>query len=503
MRNLSILRTIFGIVLVGTLTCVQAAFAANYPLELINPKPASAPGQAASSRIYRAYPALEYNIRAAVIGGAFPYTFALTNAPAGMSVDARGVIVWSNPQATATPTLTVRDSEGAQVTATWTIQVTPNGFRFVSATNGTAAPTGTGTLANPWRTMADVYHNAGTLDIVYFRAGTYNQLNLPRTTGGWERVEWGGSRPTTWLAYPGEVPIIDFGYQAGVENGPMIRIGDSDADGQSRPPYVDGFETRNSRIIGFQTGSAATFRRLKMHHLLVGGDGSNAAHIMTLTQSPPVVGMVIQDSEFYSAATESTTIKIYAQEKTLIEDTIHHSSYVGIELKDDVRRYTVRNNLFYNISRHAIGGNMHETGTTGEICFNTVLQAGGGMKYALEVNQDGMAGVTHIYRNTLVGRVRMRSAIGSNGPFYWNNNVIVSDDAGTPSGSHIVYENVSAPERIVVRDNLARYPSDNVVDSSGRLTAAYASYLGTHGSQVVGGVNNRPSAPTNLRVVVP
>ena len=48
-----------------------------------------------------------------------------------------------------------------------------------------------------------------------------------------------------------------------------------------------------------------------------------------------------------------------------------------------------------------------------------------------------MAGVTHIYRNTFVGRVSVRNTDTADGPFYFTNNVIVNSDAGTPAGSHV------------------------------------------------------------------
>src|SRR5688572_3861262 len=92
------------------------AFAANYPLELVSPRavntsPAAGyPAINSENRIFRAYPGMVYNIRAAVIGGAWPYTFTLSNAPAGMTIDSRtGTINWPNPQANASPTITVRD----------------------------------------------------------------------------------------------------------------------------------------------------------------------------------------------------------------------------------------------------------------------------------------------------------------------------------------------------------------------------------------------------------
>jgi len=480
----------------AVLTYARPVAAANYPLEITNIKPAG--GLHGASRIYRAYPGLEYNIRVAVIGGAYPYSFALTAAPEGMTIDGRGVISWVNPQGNANATIVVRDSEGSQVSVTWPITVSTSGFRFVSATSGSPAPTGAGTFANPWRTLSDVYYNAGPTDIVYFRAGNYDQLSLPRTSVGspWERVEWGSNKALMWLSYPGERPLINFGYRAGVERGPLLRISGA-VNGPH--PYIDGFDTVNTSIIGFQTESPATFRRLRMHDLLLGGDGTNAAFIMTLTQPTPAVGMVIQECEFYNVPVGSVTIKIYAQERLLIEDTIHHHADVAVELKDDVRRYTVRGNRFYGITNTALGGNMHETTTNGEICFNNIAAS----QHALDVNQDGMAGITYIYRNTLVGRVRIRNTDAADGPFYLRNNVIINSDGGTPSGSHVYHESVTAPSRVVLSNNLAGYANQGIVDANGLLTAAYGSYMGTHGHQTGpgGSIDSAPRAPANVTII--
>jgi len=494
MRSHKVFRLAFLMAALAVFAGGLPAFAANYPLEITNIKPAG--GLNAASRIYRAYPGLEYNIRAAVVGGAYPYSFALTNAPEEMTVDGRGVISWPNPQASANATLVVRDSEGSQVSVTWPINVSGNGFRFVNATGGSPAPTGAGTFANPWRTLADVYNNASATDIVYFRAGTYNQLSLPRASVGspWERVEWGSNRALMWLAYPGERPLIDFGYRAGAEAGPLMRLSGS-ASGPH--PYVDGFETANTGIIGFQTGSPATFRRMRMHDLLLGGDGTNASFIMTLTQPVPVLGMVIQDCEFYNVPAGSVTVKIYAQEKLLIEDTIHHHADVAVELKDDVRRYTVRANRFYSITNTALGGNMHEMTTTGEICFNNSAAN----LHALDVNQDGMAGITYIYRNTFVGRVRVRNTDSADGPFDFRNNVIVNADAGTPSGSHVYHESVTAPTRVILSNNLAGNPNQGIVDANGLLMPAYQNYVGTHGHQTALGSASAPRAPSNVSII--
>jgi hypothetical protein len=485
------------------------ALAANYPLEIINLKPVGTDGMTTNNRIYRAYPGIEYNVRAAVVGGAYPFSFSLQNAPAGMTVNAvTGEIRWPNPQANAAPTLVVRDAEGTQVSANWSISVTAAGFRFIDAVNGThalgngcTANCGTGTYANPWRTISDTYEgdrNASTYagEFLYFRAGTYGVLDMGRGSIGsdWERVEFPITKPVVWLAYPGERPTIDFGYQTGVENAPLIRFGSGVPVSHV---YVDGFETTRSRVIAFQLlsgGRYSTFRRLRMHDHGPSQDGSNGSHIMMTTSVPPSDYTVIQDSEFYQPYEPSELgIKVYGQNKLLIEDNVFHG-IAGIELKNDARRYTVRRNTFYNIQGLAIGGNMHTETTHGEILFNNVR---GNAPLALDLNQDAMAGMTHVYRNTFSGTVRVRNVITANGPFDLRHNVIVNGDSGTPAGSHVVYEYVVDPARIHQVDNLAGYPTDNIVDTGGNLTPAYAQYIGSRGHQL----GTPPASPTNLRRV--
>lgn len=460
------------------------AAAANYPLELTNFR-AGSPHQRES----RAYPGLVYNVRTQVVGGAFPYDFSLRNAPDGMTVDERGVISWPNPQGKATPTITIRDQEGTVIDRTWTITVSRTGFRFVDAVNGRAAAAagcssmcGTGTADNPWRTLQDVYLAGSGSDLVYFLAGTYTLASVPRSraSGPWERVEFDGrQQPVMWLAYPGATPVIDFA------NGPLIRLTGA---ANSHEVYVDGFRTTNTRIIGFQVDGAATMRNLDMRDLLVGGDGSNASFIMTLgREAMPVMYGAIQDSVFSGVGAGSCALKLYYADKLLIEDNVFHHMVEAIHLKKDVRRWTVRGNRFHDISQLAIGGNMHGDDrrlptAQGEILYNNVSAA----EFALDLNQDGQALQVWVYRNTFVGRVQVRNTDAADGPFYLYKNVIVNKDLGTPPGSHIQHSVVSAPNRVVLTDNLVGHPSRNIVDAQGNLTPAYVKSIGAHGHMRVG-----------------
>ena len=154
------------------------SIAANYSLEIVQPQP----NLTTVNRFYKAYPGLVYNVRPAVIGGAYPFTYTLTAYPSGMSINSStGIISWQNPTTTGSPhavTVSVRDSEGTVATVSWTITVDSSGFYFVDAVDGkTVANGGTGTFANPWKTIEDwyltKYNTAYQGGFLYFRSGTY------------------------------------------------------------------------------------------------------------------------------------------------------------------------------------------------------------------------------------------------------------------------------------------------------------------------------------------
>jgi hypothetical protein len=498
--------------LLATMAMAQPADAAFYPLELTNIKPVGAypNGLDANNRIYRAYPGLEYNIRAAVIGGDYPFTYSLNNAPAGMTINsATGEISWLNPQGNASPTIVVRDAAGAQVSATWPITVTASGFVFIDAVNGRNAANngcssscGTGTASNPWRTIKDMYMNAPVNSFTYFRNGTYTVLDIPRTgVGGvWERVEF-TDKSNVWLAYPGQSPRIDFSYTGGGAV-PLIRFVGPNV-------YVDGFETLRSHLIGFQVGNVvnrgSTFRNLNMHDTGPGVDGTNASFIM-YTQNYPnqSYGNVIHDSTFCRVTGHAVTVKTYSAFKMLIESTTHCNTAVGLELKSDTSQFTVRGNTFRNFTgvswQAALGGNMHMVNdhTYGEISFNNILNPGA---MALFVNQDGQAREVYVHRNTLVGNVQINAVDTSDGPFRFSNNVIVNNASGTPSGSRITFNNVTVPTRVTISNNLTGTPSNNIVDANGNLTPAYSGYIGTHGHMLGDESAEPPAPPSNLRII--
>src|SRR5688500_14569760 len=119
----------------------------HYALEFLRPLPVGAAGIGLDpdNRLFRAYAGLTYTFRAEVIGGDFPYTFSLSGAPAGMTVDQgpchapglncnAGTVTWVNPTSTDNSiTIEACDRDGDCVSRTWGVTVAttacgPGGF---------------------------------------------------------------------------------------------------------------------------------------------------------------------------------------------------------------------------------------------------------------------------------------------------------------------------------------------------------------------------------------
>lgn len=466
--------------------------AANFPLEIIQPRA----GQTINDRFYRAYPSLEYNVRAAVIHGAYPFTYELTTAPSGMTINSdTGEISWANPTTSGSPhnvTLLVTDAENSTATVSWTVTVTTTDFYFVDAVNGhSVSEGGTGTISNPWKTLKDAYGGNTLADrdvsyipngFVYFRQGTYLlDAYLHPEAHGVPFV--GGRKFMIWLAYPGEEPTFDLEYNTERS----IRWEST----ESRPIYMDGINFTKLGRFGLYLGSHqaySVFRRMNMSALHSQIDGSNNQSFFFVYAmfngnpgaAPGNKGYVWQDNVFYDLD-HGAAIKLYQIYDSLIEDNnISHiyDSYAqgameGIALKQDVSLVTVRHNIISDFATGtALGGNQDSTtwkSENNEYCYNYVNGTGATPWAGVLLNENNNAGIQYIYRNTLVNAlIRMRNADSADGPFYINNNVIQNSSYYSLTGD---------ATRAVIVDDLTG--TSGLVDSSGLLVNR--SYVGTYG----------------------
>lgn len=515
--------------LLANMVSAPVCSAANYPLEIIQPQP----NLNTANRYYKAYPGIPYSVRPGVIGGAYPFRYSLTSAPPGMSINQdTGEIIWPNPAAAGSPhtvTISVTDAENITVTRTWAITVTTANTFFVDASNGRSRSAGaSGSISDPWRNLDDVYYGTSAGDMVYFRNGTYTLEGLPVGSfpGNWYRVDWGNTRAKIFLAYPGESPVINHGFQGAgtVHNAPMHRFSAEDL-------YIDGFEVRNGDNIFFQLGGGnrAVIRNCVFHHLLGGVDGSNSSAIMFLTNAPRE-HTVVQDNEFHTIIGATSCwnedgnwsascdphnrgyvspgtcgVKLYDGNKTLFEDNVFHNIRNGAEglaLKGGVMTNVhVRHNRFYDMEDRHIDGNMHTLSDV-EVSYNFAkddgTDSGNGVVW---INSDGVLGPAYFVRNTFVGRVNLKMLDNTHGPVHFAGNVIVNDE--TARASRIMYELAVDESRLTVANHLAGARNEGIVDVDGRLVGAYrAEFLGARGYELASSVADTtpPQTPQNLVV---
>jgi hypothetical protein len=508
-----------------TLACVCLPLAASaqthtppfYTLEIVNMDPASTNGATADARRFRAYPGIEYNIRVAAGWGVYPYTYALSGEPAGMTINVNtGEITWPNPT-TDDPsiTVTVTDAASATDSATWGIDVTTTGFVFVDAVNGVnasnngcASSCGTGTLAAPWRTFLDLVLNDAVADITYFRAGTYQTTDAAAHASGQgdggpeQQIQFSNNSgdatrrgSTQWIGYPGETAIIDFGGdQVSTVDAWSVRLAGTDV-------YVDDLTGINATCLGWQFEGGTRgpeFRRLILHDLGPGGNGFNCAFLDTRGAAPNAAyGMVIADSVMsdlnigtnYDAA---VVVKIYSQNKLIIANNTMSGGLGMIHLKQDARQYDMQANTIAG-DVIGIGGNMDDClegngcegaleTTYGQMVFNNISVPTTSSSLAgIDLNQAGESTRTHVFRNTVRGYVRFRSteASSTDGPFYITRNVLIGP-TGNCGGSHTKFtcDSVTDISRFITSNNLEGVTADGIVDANGNLQG---SYLTDHG----------------------
>ena len=490
-----------GILLFVLLSLLSApTFAANYSLDIIQPRP----NLDVKNRFYKAYPGFEYNVRLGVIGGAYPYSFALTTFPQGMTIDKRGEITWPNPSESGTPypvTATVTDSENVTKSVSWTITVTKTGFLFVDAINGkSVANGGTGTIDNPFRSMKDWYGgdviaaktaNTYAGDFIYWRQGTY-AMDAFKEDSGLRTAFVSNNKPQVWLAYPGENPIIDLA-------GGYICI-----YGGGSNTYFDGLEfnlNANARGMGIQIDSNVnnvTFRRNILHNLNgASTTGGNNSLIFISKGSTPGKDWVIQDNDMHDVHTGYGVLGYLVSNVLVENNVIYDIAGHPIGPKESTTMWFIRANHLYNNSMDSISvqysnGSGVNSGDI-EISYNLV-EAGGG-QVTIDSNMTSVGGPMYMYRNTFLDKVTQNEVTSTNGPFYWTDNVIVNESS---SADKITRNTIVDPTHLIISNNLVGSAADNIVDSQGYLTSNYSSYVGSRGFEI----GNRPSPPTALNVQV-
>lgn len=485
--------------LLASLMCANSASAANYPLEIINIKSAGsgAPAISSDNRIFKAYPGIEYNVRVAVIGGLYPFRYALSNAPEGMRINSStGEITWPNPQSDASNIrVTVTDAENSIANATWSIDVVTSGFLFVdSGYSGSEA----GSISAPYNTISDILALGSAFKdyIVYFRKGNYTLPAYNGVVTEWDKARgcylgFDGGRPHKWIGFPGETVNINMDghrleFSASMNNDAYfdsLQFTNMVGYGMIAASGVDYFTVRRCDFSGIYAPMNVNGNWGIIYHNHSGGTGQIK---------------IFQDNKFHDYRGAAAIGSLYNSTKILIEDCDFFDQYEGagggiktaIAPKVELSYVFIRHNRFYNIHYgYAIG---HATNSCLinsddiEISFNLFNLPRAHNAF----NTHGSTGRLYYYRNTTMGEIYIQNS----GPFTLAKNIIQnsSGSIGLPSASFEELDNIKG--------------TSGIVDSNGFVTSDYQHLIGTHGWQVVGEAGStspKPevASPQRLRVI--
>jgi hypothetical protein len=498
-----------------------------YTLEIMYPRQSgTTPDLATTNRAFFAYTGLTYEVPLVAVGGSYPYTWSLSNAPSGMTVEEytprAGLhpeykIVWTNPTSNASSiVVNVEDAMANTDSQTYSITVGTSGWTFIDQCNDGSGDTGT--IAAPFDNLGQLYTGSGANGRIYFRGTctyTLGSLDALRQNvdhaQAEERVPWrsdafGPGHGLIWLAYPGETPTIDFEYTgSGVPY-------DSGTAGHS-VPYFDT-NSANLYVAGFQIDNVGGGKGWRLNvresdygmmfwdndflSMGPGYGGTNAAFLLWSTDSPGSQGDIVLDNSFNDvqapdhANEGGSMLKFYGVIKPVVAGNLFNNMPAGNGQHDvalafkggDLTQYTIRGNKFVDTHR-AIGGNQAGTGgATGEINYNLVLSV---EEWALEVADEKVTdlGRHDIYRNTFVGPVTVQNVITADGPYNFTHNVIINADEAQSPWPCIQENAVTDSSRVVIDKDLCDDAAAGHLDANGLLTGATrTTYLGARGFEI-------------------
>jgi hypothetical protein len=497
-----------------------ALFESSIPLEVIMPKAAGSAlvGLDSSNRVFKAVSGKPYRIPLCAIGGKFPYEeWTTTLGTIESYTDEKGETQYflevANPTGNFAYSVTVDD--GTNTASSGTVNVVIVTAEYVDGDN--VAGGRVGTEANPWNSLAELKTNSVGNGIVYFRecATPYNTTGLVsgQTTGvpyanGEERVDWSNTNESViWLAYPGEAPVIDFGYAG---SGYPYNTGDSKPRFRMTGPnvWVEGLEVRNAMVMAFQVSRSgrrgAMFWRNKFYDCGPGIDGGNSAFIMWLSLYG---GGGIPNTQAYGDCVISNLFDndnitgngvgpmiTYSMLKPLFEGnkfTNFHGTAAHFAQKADVTLITFRGNVGGTeadpMAYGFYGGNQdtHNDGeeSSGDLCFNLCWATVAGTEKVSDI------GYFNCRRNTIIGPVRVggqsadpyNGTITADGPYTIRDNVIQNAQGAGAPWPYITDLLITDYDRVDVANNTVG--ASGVVDSDGNLTVAYVADVGTRGHQ--------------------
>jgi len=400
--------------------------------------------------LVKAYPGIEYNIRLGVIGGRYPYSFSLVDAPAGMTITSdKGEISWTPDTGLEGQSFDVSvkvvDQLSQEVYQNFSVSVTKIGFYFI-ATNGSDS-TGDGSIGNPWATMSYAVTQGSTADILYVRGGTYIG-----------RIIVSNGNINKWIAYPGEQPTFNLNQENPYTDGVVDEYA-----------YIDGFEVINAQTKGFfcQAGHLIA-RRNHMHHLYTDGPGLNPAFIFW------PIGYeeynVIQDNIFHDLFSENdhgASVIFYDVRYSLYEDNeAYNIEGRGVGDKDGGYHNTFRNNVLHDTTAGGVRLESQSGQDQLEVSYNLSYNTG---SEGLVIGwQPGYTRDVYVHHNTIVdGPIRFRDALNDPATDNINiyNNIVINGD----SWLYACYPTV---EGLVLADNIV-HVDNNLLWTTGSYVFGY------------------------------
>lgn len=500
-----------------------------FPLTLLSPRAAGTAGVgggtglSSNDRIFFACTGKEYAIPVSAVGGVFPYTVTLSNAPAGMvaekytSADGTKMwrIRWPNPTSTASNiTVRVTDALNSFVEGTWSITVGTSGWNFVDSNNSAGGRNGT--EANPWNSLVELRNNAAPSSRSYLR-GTFT-LTSTSSGGAWfNNMDFNDNATSVvWMPYPGESYTIN-GQSVGDSNTVIAQFNHTGGS-NSCPPWIEGgiWQNFGDKCInmGHYNGHGWTVYKNTFQDLGPAVDLFNSGAINQRDfgnggVNPQVRhGCRILDNTFrrlgdYAApggqdgniGLKGYSLSTLLIEGNLVRDTGEHQEAFFAMKADTPNFFVRRNKAITNFNMPLVGGNMntyndglHES--SGEIGYNNVAGGGsfgGGLTDCLlEYNHDGKSRTIVTVRNTVQGQCYFEGVDSADGPFTQIHNVFINGDGARTKAFQYDF-NVSSFPRITVTENLGAASASGILDANGLLTGqSRIDFLGTRGHEIPG-----------------
>jgi|TARA_B110000908_G_scaffold112398_1_gene131804 hypothetical protein len=472
----------------------------------------------------KAYPALNYETRIGVIGGRYPYDFSITTGPSGLTVDPRtGVVSWSVPiTGSYSVSILIVDSSSKQISYDYVLNVTTNGFYFVSP-SGLAA--NNGSIGSPWPGISHAVSNTNSSDVVYLRGGDYSANNISINSGS----------ASMWLAYPSEAPRLN------VAGTPITVTAQS-----GEFTLFSGLDVFNcgNRCFFLEQSRNVTFYKNRLRDLNSSCAGCNPSFLYFSGHNTSaarhdmikVMNNTFSELSANSASETDGAVVAFDVHNSLFEDNeLRAMGNYGFADKDNTYRNTYRGN--YIEGTHNGIGLKGQSGSNNIHVHHNLVSGAQGMP----ICEYGPCTDFYIHHNTIIdGNIVFRGGVSNSNSgninFAYNVFTSVSSSAAFWSTDPVAFASVLTGTKLNANHNIieadtsriagnywggARYISQNEWTSSGHDTASLftspnlqgsgistglspsSQYYGIYGHQLTeGGPSALPSTPAGFTAII-